>query len=147
IRSGTVRLDASSGAFGNGLITMADNTMLSLSRPSATVGLLATSGTGAGSTVTNAQALVISGAGTQVFAGQITGGLNLMKAGSGTQYLNGANTYTGPTNINGGTLGGTGSISGAVYLNAGGSIAPGNSIGTFTLGSLDISSGVFAAGS
>ena len=73
-----------------------------------------------------------------------TGG-SLVKVGSGTLTLAGANTYTGGTTINagslvvngslasgvtmnGGTLGGSGSVAGLV-VNAG-TLAPGNSIGT-----------------
>ena len=42
----------------------------------------------------------------------------------------------------GGTLGGTGIITGAVTANSGGTVAPGNNgIGTLTLGSLNLSDG------
>jgi len=97
-----------------------------------------------------------------------TGG-SLIKAGSGTLTLNGANTYTGGTTVsegtlvvgdadhagaqvagdltvqNGATLGGIGTVGGAGTLSsveAGGIVAPGNSIGTITLGgSLDLTAG------
>jgi autotransporter-associated beta strand protein len=78
----------------------------------------------------------------------------LKKQGSGTLILTGANSFTGPTVINGGTLrvngsiagtatvntgatlGGTGSISGLVTIADAGTFAPGNSPGTLTIGSL-----------
>src|SRR5207247_378080 len=65
-----------------------------------------------------------------------------------TTTLAGANTYTGDTVVNGGTLVVNGSVIGAVFVNAGGTlggngqigpttvngtIAPGNSIGTLTV--------------
>ena len=76
------------------------------------------------------------------------GSLALAKTGAGTLTLTGSNTYTGATTIDGGklvvngsiansslttvnaggTLGGSGTV-GAVTLNAGGAIAPGNSPG------------------
>ena len=89
----------------------------------------------------------------------------LTKTGSGTLVLNNNNVYNGPTVVSngvlwingtnsltgtsggtnysgggtftvyGGTLGGTGMISGAVDIMSGGTIAPGDSIGTLTLGS------------
>ena len=79
-------------------------------------------------------------------AGGIGG--SLVKVGSGTLTLAGANTYTGGTTLNagglvvngslasgvtmnGGTLGGSGTIGGLV-ANAG-TLAPGNSIGTLTV--------------
>jgi autotransporter-associated beta strand protein len=89
----------------------------------------------------------------------------LTKNGSGTLVLAANNVYNGPTVVNngvlsvngtntltgtsgltnysaggsfivyGGTLGGTGMISGPVDIKNGGTISPGNSIGTLTLGS------------
>lgn len=84
---------------------------------------------------------------------------SLTKQGTGTLTLSGANTYTGATTVNagllningssvsavtvntGGTLGGTGSIRGDVTI-AGGTLAPGLSPGTMTVGSLTLNSGV-----
>lgn len=48
--------------------------------------------------------LVVNGAGTSNFSGQIIGAGNLTKSGAGTMTLFSANTYTGTTTINGGTL-------------------------------------------
>ena len=89
----------------------------------------------------------------------------LTKTGSGTLVLDNNNVYNGPTVVSngvlwvngtnsltgtsggtnysgggtftvyGGTLGGTGMISGPVDIKSGGTIAPGDSIGTLTLGS------------
>ncbi|MFT3882642.1 MAG: autotransporter-associated beta strand repeat-containing protein [Gemmatales bacterium] len=88
---------------------------------------------------------VISNTGGNVTAG--TG--SLTKVGSGKFTLSGANTYTGPTNVNGGklivngsitsnvtvaagaTLGGSGTITGSVTVN--GNVSPGNSPGKLSL--------------
>ena len=79
-------------------------------------------------------------------------GYGLVKTGAGTLALNNTETYTGPTLITNGTLqvngqlgsgavtvatnaalGGTGTVNGPVTVLAGGSLAPGNSIGTLTV--------------
>jgi fibronectin-binding autotransporter adhesin len=82
---------------------------------------------------------------------------SVTKSGAGTWALTNANTYTGPTTITAGTLvvgvggtgslgnspvavnsaatlGGSGAIGGTVAINTGGGVAPGNSIGTLTVG-------------
>lgn len=99
-------------------------------------------------------------------------GLNVgvNKSGAGTWSLNGANTYTGGTTINGGTLlandsgpfvatasatgvgnvtvnsggtlGGNGSVRGNVTVNSGGVLSPGNSPGTLSVfGDLNLATG------
>lgn len=110
--------------------------------------------------------------GTVTYGGAITdgaSGMALFKTGAGTQVLAGANTYTGTTTINAGTLlvnnatgsgtgsggvvvtnatlGGVGSISGAVTVNNGGTLAPGATAatpGTLTTSNLTFNSGSVA---
>ena len=58
----------------------------------------------------------------------------LTKTGTGTLYLNGANTYTNSTLVNAGGLGGIGTIMGRVTVASGAELAPGtDSIGTLTV--------------
>ncbi|MGH8023722.1 MAG: beta strand repeat-containing protein, partial [Limisphaerales bacterium] len=101
----------------------------------------------AGNALGNAQNISLSG---------VLSGANLIKTGSGTLTLSGTNTFTGTTTISGGallantanrsatgtndvvvasggTLGGTGIISGAVTVNSGGALAPGNAPATLTI--------------
>ena len=89
---------------------------------------------------------------------------SLTKTGAGSLSLVAANTYSGGTVVSGGTLlasniggsatgsgavavntggalGGTGSIAGAVNVTSGGKLAPGASVGTLTVGSLDLDAG------
>ncbi|MCW1921485.1 autotransporter-associated beta strand repeat-containing protein [Luteolibacter arcticus] len=86
---------------------------------------------------------------------------SLSKKGSGSLSLSAANSYLGGTNVNagvllatnvsgsatgtgpvvvntGGTLGGNGNIDGAVTVTAGGTVAPGTSVGTLTVDSLEL---------
>ena len=63
--------------------------------------------------------------GTIALAPNTSGGLT--KLGNGTLYLNGLNTYTGPTVVNAGTLQGTGTIAGNLTNSA--TFTPGNAFG------------------
>jgi autotransporter-associated beta strand protein len=96
----------------------------------------------AGSAVTlgNGQLTVNSPTTTQ-FSGQISGnGGSLVKNGSNTLTLAGANTYTGTTTVNAGSLRVTGSIaaSSAVTVNAGAAF---DAAATQTLSALTVNSG------
>ena len=62
------------------------------------------------------------------------GGGDLTKQGAGTLQLNGANSYFGSTTVAGGTLAGTGSVTGPLIVSATGSVNPGITAGTFTTG-------------
>jgi len=94
------------------------------------------------------------------FSGTLNGLGGFKQAGSGTTILNLANSYTGTTNVdagtliidgnqaaatgavtvaNGATLGGSGIIGGAVTVN--GILSPGNSPGILTVSSLDLIAG------
>jgi autotransporter-associated beta strand protein len=83
-------------------------------------------------TITIAQTLLAGGSGA-----------GLTKTGTGTLNLNGTNTYTGMTTVNGGLLGGVGTIAGSVMVNSGAGVAPGNNgIGILTVnGNLTLNAG------
>ena len=99
---------------------------------------------------------VNNGSGT--WAGIISGAATLTKSGTGTEVFTAAQTYTGPTVINGGvlavaglssdvTVNATGTLSGSgavgnVIVNSGGTLAPGYSGGaTLTVSSLALNFG------
>jgi fibronectin-binding autotransporter adhesin len=75
-----------------------------------------------------------------VIANSAAGGtVGITKSGTGTWYLEAANTNTGPTLVEAGTLGGNGAVGGALTVNPGATFTPGtpgvaNGIGDFSAG-------------
>jgi autotransporter-associated beta strand protein len=68
------------------------------------------------------------------FAGALTGAGSFTKAGTGTLTLSGANSYTGPTVVNGGELAVNGSIVSPLTVNAGGTLSGTGSLGNTMIG-------------
>lgn len=94
--------------------------------------------------------LVFNRSDSSTFGGAISGAGQVVQAGSGQTILTGASTYTGPTTVAaglltvngsitssvlvgaGGALGGNGAV-GPTTILAGGTLSPGNSVGTLTV--------------
>ena len=113
--------------------------------------------------VANNGTLAFARSDVNTFGGSISGSGAVVQKGSGTTLLTGGNTYTGVTTVqsgtlrvngdqsaatgatsvlNGGTLGGDGTIGGDVSVADGGTLSPGNSPGTLTInGNLSLAAG------
>ncbi|MET3497437.1 autotransporter outer membrane beta-barrel domain-containing protein [Variovorax boronicumulans] len=114
--------------------------------------------------ITNNSELAFNRSDAVTFGGVVGGSGNLIQRGSGTLNLTAASTYTGSTFVeagtlrvnnatgsatgsgnvfvsSGATLGGAGTIAGAVNIADGGILAAGNSPGTLNTGALSFSSG------
>lgn len=125
---------------------------LNLNGFSETINGLSGSGRVFNATATFSTLTVGSADATSTYDGLIQNDVNLVKTGGGRLTLTGNNTYTGTTDVQGGTLringthtgGGTVTVAagatldgtgsaGAVTIASGAHLAPGNSIGTFTV--------------
>jgi filamentous hemagglutinin family protein len=108
VNSGTLRAGVATSAFGNNsATTVAGGAFLDLAGFSNTIGSLAGAGTVSSSNATPTT-LTAGGDNTSTtFSGIIqngTGTMSLTKLGTGVTTLSGNNTYTGATDVNGGTL-------------------------------------------
>lgn len=122
------------------------NTILSLSGGGSLGGIVTFDNASAGS-------LTLGDANDTTFSGVISGRGEIIKTGSGTFTLAGANTYTEGTTVQAGKLTVNGSITGGITVNSGatlkgtgtiagggtinGTLSPGNSIGTITFNTAD----------
>jgi fibronectin-binding autotransporter adhesin len=151
-------LAGSTTALGAGNVVFGQYGRLDLNGFDVTTGLLRSSA-GTNGIVTNDGAtdvaFTLQSSSSQTYGGVIENGtraISIIKSGSGTQTLSGANTYTGTTTVGGGTLaitgslaggavsvqsgatlGGSGTIGGATSILGGGILAPGTSPGTLTI--------------
>lgn len=84
------------------------------------------SGSAAGFIDTNGHTVVVAGS-----IGELAAGLGLLKTGAGTLVLNGAQAYTGLTEVEAGALGGHGTVERLAVQGA--ELAPGESAGLFSV--------------
>ncbi|SDL30515.1 outer membrane autotransporter barrel domain-containing protein [Modicisalibacter muralis] len=140
ISAGTLQA-GSDDALGDGAAYIVNGGTLDLNNYDLTMGTLS----GAGGEVSlGTAALTVDQATDTSYAGIISGAGGLTKTGAGALTLSGANTYTGGTTINSGTLqlgdgGTTGSIAGDVEIAAPGTLA-------FNRGDSFTFAGVFTGG-
>ena len=148
VNAGTLAGGAANAFSAGSAVTVAGVAFLDLGGFSQTIGSLAGAGTVTNSGIASPATLTEGGNNAStLFSGIIQDGSSstaLTKAGTGTLTLSGANTYTGATNVNAGTLDVLGSIAtstltsvnsgatlngtgivGDAEINAGGTFAPG----------------------
>ncbi|MEY3205490.1 MAG: hypothetical protein RLZZ21_1821, partial [Planctomycetota bacterium] len=163
ISAGRMQAVSSAALSSNSAFTVSSGAFLGLNGANGSIGSLAGVGTIENGHATNASTLTIGSDGSSTtFAGLLRNGaaaaLAVTKTGSGSLTLEGANTYSGATNVNAGVLRVNGSIgvggitvaSGATLMGSGtigglatiaGLHAPGNSPGVETFTNLTYNSG------
>ena len=130
VEQGTLALGANASLAARGTVNIASGATLDLSAGNGTqtVGTLS----GAGAVDIGANLTTLGGATDGTFSGSIVGSGSVDKVGAGTETLTGANTYTGGTTIDAGTL----------ALGAGGSLAANGTVTLAAAGArFDISGG------
>jgi len=139
-------------------VSISAGAALDLNGSAQTVASLSGSGIVTNSVGRTATIILSNNVSTSTFNGKISdissgNAVNVIKSGTATTILSGANTYHGTTTVNGGallvngtigpgavivtnsTLGGNGMISAVLFVQSGGTLAPGGSIGTLTANS------------
>jgi len=162
VSAGALRLGAANAVGSGSAVTVAAGATFDLNGFSDAIGSLA----GAGAVTSGAAGAVTLTAGgnntSTTFSGVIQNGsatVAVTKVGTGTLTLSGTNTYTGSTTVsggtllvngsqgssavslNGGTLGGTGTVGPITSTGSGGSVTPGVGVGILSSGNVNWSSG------
>jgi fibronectin-binding autotransporter adhesin len=122
---------ASNGALGAGALAMQPGTILQFEAGGLTL---------PNAIVLNADPTIDTGSNTDTISGVISGSGSLDKIGSGTLILTAANTYSGATDVQAGTLGLRGSLASTVTVESGATLG-----GTGTIGGLIANSGATIA--
>src|SRR5450830_1589323 len=124
VPSGTIVQGDISNVFNNNVLILNGILQFNASVASAqSIGAL--SGSGTTQYITGSTQILTLGTNNNsgVFSGVISGlGTSIIKSGTGTQTLSGANTYGGATTVNAGNLSLTGSASSAITVNSGGTL-------------------------
>ena len=159
INQGKLALGSGGSLAATGAVNLASSgTTFDISAASGSQTVGALSGVADSTVALGSNALTFGDGSNQTLAATVTGASgSLIKNGTGTTWLTGSNTYTGDTTVNGGkllvgnaaqggsvasnvlvntgaALGGSGSIGDNVTVGSGGTLLPGNSPGTLTIG-------------
>ena len=124
INAGNLTISSGSAISDSGVVTLGNATGAILHvAASETIGTLSGGGSNGGDiSIAASQALTVNQTSTGTFAGVISGSGGLTKNGTGTLTLSAANTYTGATTVNAGTLqaAATGALANSTVINVNG---------------------------
>jgi autotransporter-associated beta strand protein len=135
VDAGTLTLGAGGSLAPTGAVNLADTgTTLEVSTGSdQTIGAL--SGAAGSTVLLGSHTLSFGDSTNQTFSGTIAGTGGIVKQGTGTETLESAQTYTGNTRVNAGTLAVNGSIVGAVNVVGSGTLTGTGAVGATTIAS------------
>ena len=138
--SGNTTTLGSAGRLGSGKALTISGGQLTIAGAESVASYQQTGGTlgGTGNTLTSTAAYDLQ-AGT--VNANLGGSIGVNKTTAGTLFVNGSLAAASAVIVNAGTLGGNGTIGGSLTVNSGGTLAPGNSPGIITVGTLVLNAG------
>ena len=131
---GTLRTSEIAGGGGNATVRFNGTQIVATANNETFIGNLDTADVAAGGVKIDTNGMTVGVLQSLVDGG---GGGGLTKTGTGTLNLNAFNTYTGATLVSEGTLGGTGTVSGAITVEESADLSPGVSTGVLAADSVD----------
>ena len=140
INQGELKADTAGNLSANSSVVVLSGATLNLNSTNQSIKGLANAGTVSLGTAT----LTINDGDNRTFSGDITGGGNVIKSGSGTQTISSTLSYTGTTDINAGTLKVNGTLAGSTVTIAGSATLTGK--GTITAPITVSANGIITAG-
>ncbi len=140
INQGELKADTAGNLSANSSVVVLSGATLNLNSTNQSIKGLANAGTVSLGTAT----LTINDGDNRTFSGDITGGGNVIKSGSGTQTISSILSYTGTTDINAGTLKVNGTLAGSTVTIAGSATLTGK--GTITAPITVSANGIITAG-
>lgn len=140
INQGELKADTAGNLSANSSVVVLSGATLNLNSTNQSIKGLANAGTVSLGTAT----LTINDGDNRTFSGDITGGGNVIKSGSGAQTISSTLSYTGTTDINAGTLKVNGTLAGSAVTIAGSATLTGK--GTVTAPITVSANGIITAG-
>jgi len=132
VSGGTIQLGSGGSLLSASPLTVQGTGTFDLGGNSQTIGALSDGGVSTG-TITSSSGTPTLSVGSGTYSGMMSGNISVTETGSSTLTLSGANSFTGPTTVNSGTLvAASNSALGSSASSTGGLVLTGTSVADFT---------------